>query len=117
MPEHFPTPLLDKVFVIADEPSDEETGGIIQPETVTKKTSSGRVVAVGPGKFTENGVRLPPQLRVGDIVLFPDYAGYQTSYNSQPVLVMREDEIFATDNPAGSPIPPTISAYDYVSGE
>ena len=69
------TPLHDKVLVKRTEEEEKSAGGIVLPGSATEKPSQGEVVAVGPGKKTENGDVSPVGVAVGDTVIFGQYGG------------------------------------------
>ena len=68
-------PLHDKVLVRRTEEEEKSAGGIVLPGSATEKPSQGEVVAVGPGKKTENGDVSPVGVAVGDTVIFGQYGG------------------------------------------
>jgi chaperonin GroES len=89
------TPLADRV-VIRPSPADEKTkGGIILPDTAKEKPVIGEVVAIGPGKVTDDGKRIPPDVKVGDRVLYGKYSGTEVTIDSDEYLIMREADVFA----------------------
>jgi chaperonin GroES len=69
------------------------SGGIVIPDSVTEKPIRGEVLAVGKGKVLDSGKVLPPDVRVGDRVLFGKYAGTEVKVSGEEVVVMREDDI------------------------
>lgn len=88
-------PLSDHVVI---EPLREEKkkGGIILPDTIEKeKSEKGKVIAVGPGKFNEDGERMPMQVKKGDIVLFTKYGPNDIKVDGKEYLIAREDDILA----------------------
>ena len=88
-------PLADRV-VIKPSPADEKTkGGIILPDTAKEKPVIGEVVAVGPGKVTDDGKKIVPELKVGDKVLYGKYSGTEVTIDGDEYLIMREADIFA----------------------
>ncbi len=88
-------PLADRV-VIKPSPADEKTkGGIIVPDTAKEKPVVGEVVAVGPGKVTDDGKAIPPEVKVGDRVLYGKYSGTEVTIEGDEYLIMRESDIFA----------------------
>ena len=88
-------PLADRV-VIKPSPADEKTkGGIILPDTAKEKPVIGEVVAVGPGKVTDDGKKILPELKVGDKVLYGKYSGTEVTIDGNEYLIMREADIFA----------------------
>jgi chaperonin GroES len=88
-------PLADRV-VIKPSPADEKTkGGIILPDTAKEKPVIGEVVAVGPGKVTDEGKKIAPEVKVGDKVLYGKYSGTEVTIEGDEYLIMREADIFA----------------------
>lgn len=88
-------PLADRV-VIKPAPAEEKTkGGIILPDTAKEKPVIGEVVAVGPGKVTEDGKKIAPEVKVGDKVLYGKYSGTEVTIDGEEYLIMREADIFA----------------------
>jgi chaperonin GroES len=88
-------PLADRV-VIKPSPADEKTkGGIILPDTAKEKPVMGEVVAVGPGKVTDEGKKIPPEVKVGDKVLYGKYSGTEVTIDGDEYLIMREADVFA----------------------
>ena len=68
-------PMNDRVLVLRVEEEQKTTGGIIIPDTAKEKPQEGKVIAVGSGKVGEDGKRVPPEVKVGDRILFSKYAG------------------------------------------
>ena len=88
-------PLSDRV-VIKPAPAEEKTkGGIILPDTAKEKPVVGEIVAVGPGKTTDDGKRVAMELKVGDKVLYGKYSGTEVTVEGEEYLIMREADIFA----------------------
>ncbi len=89
-------PLKDKVVVKRIEEEEQKTpGGIIIPDTAKEKPQIGEVIAVGKGKVKEDGKIIPPEVKVGDKVLFAKYAGTEIKVDGEDYLIMPEDEILA----------------------
>ena len=86
-------PLNDRVLVVGIEEKEKTTGGIIIPDTAKEKPQEGKVVAVGPGKWDENGKRIPLEVKKDDRVLFGKYAGNEIKIDGVEHLMMREDDI------------------------
>ena len=86
-------PLNDRVLVVGIEEKEKTAGGIIIPDTVKEKPQKGKVVAVGPGKWDENGKRIPLAIKKDDRVLFGKYAGNEIKIDGVKNLIMREDDI------------------------
>jgi chaperonin GroES len=88
-------PLHDRVIVKRLDNERTTASGIVIPESAAEKPDQGEVVAVGPGKKTEDGKILPVDLKVGDKVLFGKYAGQTVKVDGDELLVIREEEILA----------------------
>ena len=89
------TPLSDRVLVKRLESEEKTVGGLFIPDTAKEKPSRGEVVAVGPGKASENGNVVAMSVKAGDTVLFNKYAGTEIKLDGVEHLVMREDDILA----------------------
>lgn len=88
-------PLGDRV-VIKPMPAEEKTkGGIILPDTAKEKPVVGEIVAVGPGRKSDDGKLVALDLKVGDHVLYGKYSGTETNIDGHDYLIMRESDIFA----------------------
>jgi chaperonin GroES len=88
-------PLADRI-VIKPSPADEKSrGGIILPDTAKEKPVVGEVVAVGPGKVTDDGKLVKPEVKVGDKVLYGKYSGTEVTIEGEEYMIMREVDIFA----------------------
>jgi chaperonin GroES len=91
-------PLHDRVIAKRLDNERKTASGIVIPDSAAEKPDQGEVLAVGPGKKTEDGKILPVDLKVGDRVLFGKYAGQAVKVDGEEVLVIREDEILAVVN-------------------
>ena len=88
-------PLNDRVLVKRIEEVQITKGGIVIPDTAKEKPIEGKVIAVGPGKMSDAGSRMPLQLKEGDRVLFGKYAGTEIKTDGEEFLMMREEDILA----------------------
>jgi chaperonin GroES len=88
------TPLHDKVLVKRTEEEEKSAGGIVLPGSATEKPSQGKVVAVGPGKKSENGDVSPVGVAVGDTVIFGQYGGNEIKIDGDEYLILSESDIF-----------------------
>ncbi|MGA9753881.1 MAG: co-chaperone GroES [Desulfobaccales bacterium] len=88
-------PLNDRVLVKRMEEVQITKGGIVIPDTAKEKPIEGKVIAVGPGKMSDAGARMPLQLKEGDRVLFGKYAGTEIKMEGEELLMMREEDILA----------------------
>ncbi|HEY0283037.1 MAG TPA: co-chaperone GroES, partial [Rhizomicrobium sp.] len=68
-------------------------GGIIIPDTVQEKPQEGEIIAVGPGALDENGKRVVPEVKPGDIVLFGKWSGTEVKLDGEELLIMKESDI------------------------
>lgn len=89
------TPLYDRVLLKRVEPAEEVRGGIIIPDTAKEKPQEAEVVAVGEGKFDDEGKRMPMSVKTGDIVLIGKYSGTDIKIDDIEHTIVREDEILA----------------------
>ena len=87
-------PLHDRVVVRRVDEETKTAGGIVLPGKAAEKPSQGEVVAVGTGKIMDNGEKRPMGVKVGDKVLFGQYAGSTVKVDGSELLVMSESEIF-----------------------
>ena len=88
-------PLQDRVVVKAAEAEEISKGGIILPDTAQEKPQQGEVIAVGPGKISDSGELIKPQVKKGDKVLYGKYSGTEITYEGEEYLIVRENDIFA----------------------
>lgn len=88
-------PLHDRVLVVRIEEEEKTKGGIIIPDSAKEKPQEGKVVAVGDGKYLDNGTKIPLSVKVGDKVLFGKYAGTEIKIEGEEHLILREDDILA----------------------
>ncbi len=88
-------PLYDRVLLKRVEAEEEVRGGIIIPDTAKEKPQEAEVVAVGEGKFDDEGNRMPMTVKVGDRVLIGKYSGTEIKIADTEHTIVREDEILA----------------------
>jgi chaperonin GroES len=88
-------PLNDRVLVKRLEEIQVTKGGIYIPDTAKEKPVEGKVIAAGPGKVSDQGTRLPLNVKEGDRILFGRYAGSEIKIEGEEFLMMREDDILA----------------------
>ena len=87
-------PLQDRVIVKRLEESVEKSkGGIIIPDTAKEKPQQGKISAVGKGKVNDEGKLIPPDVKVGDVILFGKYSGSEIKLDGVEHLIMREEDI------------------------
>ena len=88
-------PLDDRIVVRALEAEEKSAGGILLPDTAKEKPQKAKVLAVGGGRVTDEGSRIPLTVKVGDTVLFGKYAGTEVKWNGEELRILREAEILA----------------------
>ncbi|MDZ7779579.1 MAG: co-chaperone GroES [Gemmatimonadota bacterium] len=88
-------PLADRIVVLPAQEGEEMRGGIYIPDTAKEKPSRGEVIAVGPGRLSEDGTRLEPDVKVGDHVLYGKYAGADVTLDGEDYLILREADVLA----------------------
>jgi chaperonin GroES len=86
-------PLRDRVFVQYSSEEEKTTGGLYIPDTAKEKPQKGTVVAVGPGRVTDDGKRQPMDVKVGDTILFEKYSGSKIRIDEEEYLIIREEDI------------------------
>ena len=95
-------PLHDRVIVKRIDEGEQVRGGIIIPDTAKEKPQEGEVIAVGLGKYREDGSRQPLDVHAGDRVLFGKYGGSEIKIDGEDLLIMREDEILGVITRTGA---------------
>jgi chaperonin GroES len=88
-------PLGDRLVVKPMAKEEKTKGGIILPDTVKEKPQEGEVVAVGPGRVTDDGKRIPMDLKVGDLVIYSKYGGSEIKIDDVEMIILRESDILA----------------------
>ena len=88
-------PLADRVVVKPIEKEEVTKGGIVLPDTAREKPQEGEVVAVGPGRLSEDGKRMVIDVKVGDIVIYAKYGGIEIKIEDEEVIILRESDILA----------------------
>ena len=88
-------PLADRVVVKPLEEAEQMKGSIYIPDTAKEKPSQGEIVAVGPGKMSDEGARIAPDVTVGDKVLYGKYSGTDVTLDGDEYLILRESDILA----------------------
>ena len=88
-------PLADRVVVKALDEGEQMRGGLYIPDTAKEKPSQGEVVAVGPGKLSDEGTRIDMDVKVGDKVLYGKYSGTDVTLDGDEYLILRESDILA----------------------
>ncbi|HEY5432791.1 MAG TPA: co-chaperone GroES [Coriobacteriia bacterium] len=88
-------PLGDRVVVKASEAEEQTKSGLFIPDTAKEKPQKGSVIAVGEGKYREDGTRVPVDVKVGDVVIYGKYGGTEVKVDGEDYLILRADDIYA----------------------
>ena len=88
-------PLHDRVVVKPIEAEEKTAGGILIPDNAKEKPTKGEVLAVGEGKVLDNGTARAPKVKVGDVVIYGQYAGSAYKHEGHEYKIIREDDILA----------------------
>jgi chaperonin GroES len=88
-------PLSDRVVVKPLDEDEQMRGGLYIPDTAKEKPSQGEIVAVGPGKLSDDGTRLDMDVSMGDKVLYGKYSGTDVTLEGEEYLILRESDILA----------------------
>ena len=88
-------PLGERVVVMPIEQETQTKGGIFLPDTAKEKPQEGEVVAVGPGRVSDDGSRIPMELAKGDRVIYSKFAGTEYKEGDEEYLILRESDILA----------------------
>ena len=88
-------PLADRLVVKPIQKEEMTKGGIFIPDTAKEKPQEGEVMAVGAGKMTDDGKRIPMDLKVGDRVIYARYGGSEIKIDDVEMIILRESDILA----------------------
>ena len=88
-------PLEDKILVEANEAETTTASGLVIPDTAKEKPQEGTVIAVGEGRVTEKGNRIPLDVKAGDTVIYSKYGGTEVKYNGKEYLILSARDILA----------------------
>jgi chaperonin GroES len=91
-------PLGDRLVVKPMEKEEKTKSGIILPDTAKEKPQEGEVVAVGPGRMTDEGKRIAMDVKVGDKVIYSKYGGSEIKVDDVEMIILRESDILAKKN-------------------
>jgi chaperonin GroES len=86
-------PLGDRVLVKRIKEEERTKGGIVIPDTAKEKPQEGKVVAVGKGKYGDDGKLIPIEVKAGDKILFGKYSGNEVKLDGEEHTIMREEDI------------------------
>jgi chaperonin GroES len=88
-------PLHDRIVVKREEEKEVKKGGIIIPDTAKEKPQEGKVIAVGNGRVTEDGTKIPLDVKARDKILFGKYSGSEVKIDDEEYLIMKEEDVLA----------------------
>ena len=88
-------PLDDRVVIKVLDAEEVSTGGIVLPNSAQEKPQRGKVTAVGDGRMLEDGKRVSPAVRQGDVVIYGKYSGSDVKVDAKEYKILRENEILA----------------------
>lgn len=92
------TPLNDRILVKRVEEEEKTAGGIIIPDSAKEKPQKGEIVATGKGKTSDDGKKIPMEVKVGDKILFGKYSGTELKLEGEEYLMMREEDVLGICN-------------------
>ena len=88
-------PIHDRILVTRVEAQEVGRGGIIIPDTAKEKPQEGKVIAAGNGKVTDEGKKIPLDVKAGDKILFGKYSGSEVKLDDKEYLILREEDVLA----------------------
>jgi len=88
-------PLSDRVVVRPLEEAEQMRGGLYIPDTAKEKPQQGEIIAVGPGRVSDQGERIAPDVKAGDKVLYGKYSGAEVTVDGEQYLILRESDVLA----------------------
>ena len=88
-------PLHDRIIVQRLDEGEQQIGGIIIPDSAKEKPQQGKVLAVGAGRITDEGKRIPLDVEPGNVILFGKYSGQEIKLDGEEYLIVKEDEVLA----------------------
>lgn len=89
------SPVRDRMVVKLLEAQTTTAGGIVIPDAATEKPNRAKVIAVGAGHLTKEGLVIPLEVKVGDTVLFGQYAGQNVKIDGEEYLILKEEDVMA----------------------
>jgi chaperonin GroES len=88
-------PLGDHILVRPIKREEVTKGGIVLPDTAKEKPQEGEVIAVGPGRLTDDGKRMEMEVKKGDKIIYAKYAGTEIKLDDEELLIMRDSDVLA----------------------
>jgi len=96
-------PLGDHILVKPWEAEEVSRGGIVLPDTAQKKPREGEVLAVGPGRVLDSGLRAPMEVSVGDVIVYAQYGGTEVTVAGEDYVILDEGSVLAINADAKKP--------------
>jgi chaperonin GroES len=87
--------MADRLVVRPIEKEEVTKGGILIPDTVKEKPQEGEIIAVGPGRLSDDGKRIAMDVKVGDHVIYAKYGGSEIKVDGEELIILRESDILA----------------------
>jgi len=88
-------PMADRVVVRPIEKEEKTKSGIYLPDTAKEKPQEGEVIAVGPGRLSDDGKRIAMDVKAGDLVIYAKYGGTEIKVDEEDLVILRESDILA----------------------
>ncbi len=88
-------PLGDRVVIRPTPKEEMSKGGIVLPDTAKEKPQEGEIIAVGPGRLTDDGKRIAMEVKKGNKVIYSKYAGTEFKMDDEELVILRESDILA----------------------
>ncbi len=88
-------PLQDRILVERLQEEEKTKSGLFIPDAAKEKPMQGKVIAVGSGRTSEDGKKIPLEVKEGDLVLFAKYSGNEIKVDDEEYLIMKEDDVLA----------------------
>ena len=88
-------PLEDRIVIQQVQAEQTTASGLVIPDTAAEKPQEGEVVAVGPGRFDDEGERIPMDVAVGDKVIYSKYGGTEVKYGGNEYLILSARDVLA----------------------
>ena len=86
-------PLADRVIIKPIKKEEVSRGGVVLPDTAKEKPHEGEVIAIGPGRLSEDGKRIAMDVKVGDRVIYTRYGGTEIKIDEEELVILRESDI------------------------
>ena len=88
-------PLVDRIVVKPIEREEVTRGGIVLPDTIKERPQEGKILAAGPGRLTDDGKRIPMEVKVGDVVVYAKYGGTEIKVDDEELMILNESNVLA----------------------